>query len=834
MMSIIRRVVLGVVGLTLILVLVLAALIFINVRRSFPQTGGEIQVQGLEGPVEVYRDAFGIPHIYAGSRNDLFFAQGYVHAQDRFWQMDFWRHQGAGRLSELLGEATLETDIFLRTLGWERVARQELENLDLGSVAILESYSAGVNAYLSEQRGAAVSLEYFFLPVLNRNYTIKPWEPLNTLTWGKAMAWDLGGNLDSEIDRARLLKTLSADQVAQLFPAYPDDHPVIVSDPANVVGSGSSSILETRLAAAVYPALEELDQRVDSLAPLLGGKFAGLGSNSWVISGERTMSGMPLLANDPHLGAQMPSIWYEVGLHCVPKNLDCPFDVTGFSFAGAPGVIIGHNDRLAWGFTNVGPDVMDVYIEKINPDNPNQYEFEGQWVDMEVINESIQVAGGEPEEIAVRITRHGPIITEAYDLEEFNEQAGLQLPDNYALALRWTALEPGNIFRAIWAMNRAQDWDAFRQAARDFNVPAQNLVYADVDGNIGYQMPGSIPIRNEGHSGELPVPGWTGENEWQGYIPFEELPFTFNPAEGYIVTANNAVVGPEYPYTISTDWDNGFRAQRIIDMIEAGPEPITIEYVQQMQGDNEYMIAESLVPALMAIPLETARLEQARAILADWDYQFDMDSAPAALVGSFWKHLLSTTYVDELPDFYSPSGGDDWMDMVRRLVEQPESEWWDDKSTPERETQDEIFQQAFSAAVSELESSLGNDPVEWRWGDLHTLTLENQVMSNFPLIDKLFNRGPLRTSGGSDIVNATGWNASRSYEVSSLPSMRMIVDLSALENSLTVHTTGQSGHAYHPHYVDMADLWRAIRYHPMLWERGEVEAQAESHLRLVP
>jgi penicillin amidase len=833
-MSTIRRLVLGVLGLILGLALLLVILIAINVRRSYPQTAGEIRVQGLDGPVEVYRDAFGIPHIYASSRHDLFFAQGYVHAQDRFWQMDLWRHQGAGRLSELLGEATLETDIFLRTLGWERVARQELENLDLDSVAILESYSAGINAYLAEHSGAAASLEYFFLPMLNRGYTIEPWEPLNSLTWGKALAWDLGGNLDSEIERARLLKTLSADQVAQLYPVYPEDHPVIVSNSANAVGPGSSSIMEGRLAAAVYPAFEELDHRLGSLAPILGGRFAGLGSNSWAISGERTVSGMPLLANDPHLGAQMPSIWYEIGLHCTPKTPECPFDVTGFSFAGAPGVIIGHNDRIAWGFTNADPDVMDVYIEKINPNNPNQYEFEGQWVDMQVISETIEVAGRDPEEIAVRITRHGPIITQAYGLEDFNEEAGMQLPDEFALALRWTALEPGNIFRAVWAINRAQDWDAFRQAARDLNVPSQNMVYADVDGNIGYQMPGNIPIRAAAHTGELPVPGWTGDNEWQEYIPFEELPFTFNPAEGYIVTANNAVVGPEYPYTISRDWDNGFRAQRIVDMIEAMPDPITIEYIRQMQGDNALMIADDLIPVLMAMPLETEDLERARTVLADWDYQFDMDSAPAALLGSFWKHLLSTTYADELPDFYGPSGGDVWMEMMRNLVDQPDSEWWDDKSTPERETRQEIFQQALAAAVAELKSSLGTDPAEWSWGDLHTLTFENQVMSNFPLIDRFFNRGPFRTSGGSDIVNATGWDASRSYEVSSLPSMRMIVDLIALDNSLSMHTTGQSGHAFHPHSIDMADPWRAIEYHPMLWERQEIEAQAVSHLRLVP
>ncbi|HEY5572742.1 MAG TPA: penicillin acylase family protein [Anaerolineales bacterium] len=830
----IRKALLGLLAFIGILALVLAALIPINVRRSFPPTNGGIQLAGLDNSVDIFRDEFGIPHIYASSAHDLFFAQGYVHAQDRFWQMDFWRHQGAGRLSELLGEATLETDIFLRTLGWERVARQELETLDLESVAILEAYSEGVNAYLAARRGAAVSLEYFFLPILNRGYQIEPWKPLNTLTWGKAMAWDLRANLDSEVDRARLLKSMPPEQVAQLFPAYPSDHPVIVSNPPVTVGSKQSLSTGGRIASAVYPALDELSQQLASMPPLFGEKLPGMGSNSWAISGDLTTTGGPILANDPHLSAQMPSIWYQVGLHCVSKAPDCPYDITGFSFAGAPGVIIGHSDRIAWGFTNLGADVMDLYIEKINPDNSNQYEFEGEWVDMRVLTETIQVAGGEPEEISVRITRHGPIITEAYGLQDFAQETGIDLPENYALALRWTALEPGRIFRAIWSMNRAQNWEEFRQAARHLNVPSQNLVYADVDGNIGYQMPGNIPIRSDGHTGELPVPGWTGEYEWQGYIPFEELPFTFNPPEGYIVTANNAVVGPEYPYIISTDWDNGFRAQRIVNMIQNAPEPISMEFVQQMQGDNRFMIAGDLLQILLEVPLETERLQQARELLVDWDYQFDMDSAAAALFASFWKHLLAATFEDQLPEFYKPSGADDWMDLVRRLAHEPDSSWWDDQNTSAKESRDEIFQKAFSLALSELEDSLGDNPAEWSWGELHTLTFENQVMSNFPLINQLFNRGPFPTSGGSDIVNATGWNASRSYEVTSLPSMRMIVDLSNLSNSLSIHTTGQSGHPYHPHYIDMADPWRSLQYHPMLWERGQVESAAASHLRLLP
>lgn len=834
----IRRILLITIGILLLLVILTAVLAGPVIRRvakkSFPQVSGELKVPGLDGPVDIYRDELGVPHIYATTPHDLFFAQGYVHAQERFWQMDFWRHQGAGRLSELLGKSTVETDAFLRTLGWERVSKAELARMDPNPRAILESYSEGVNAYLQDHKGTALSLEYAFLPILNPGYEPKPWTPLNTLTWTKAMAWDLRGNMDLEIDRAMLLKTLTEEQVAQLFPAYPADHPVIVPYPRLTTEANQPQESYESLITAIFPALNEAAQRFTALDSLSGGTFEGIGSNSWVLSGSLTDTGMPLLANDPHLSEQIPSIWHEVGLHCAPKGPECPYDVTGFSFAGAPGVVIGLNDRIAWGFTNVGPDVMDLYIEKINPENPNQYEFQGQWVDMEILTETIVVAGGEPQEVSVRLTRHGPIITEVYGLEDFAEEADIDLPENFAISLSWTALEPTCVYCAIWEFNLAQNWEDFRAAAAKFAVPAQNLIYADIEGNIGYQMPGNIPIRSEKHTGLLPVPGWSGEYEWQGYIPFDELPFAFNPPEGYIVTANNAVVGPEYPYKISPQWAFGFRAQRIVDLIESAPGPISIDYIQQMQADNKDLAAEVLVPIVMNLSLDSERLAEARSLFQDWDYQMHMDSAPAALYAAFWRHLLSLTFDDELPEFYPPSGGTLWMEIMRNLVNDPSSPWWDNQSTPTVETRDEIFAQALKAAVSELEKELGKSPEKWTWGDLHTLTFHHAVMNNFPLINKVFNRGPFRTSGGSAIVNATRWSADQPYTVRSLPSMRMIVDLSDLSQSLSMHTTGQSGHAFHPHYIDMADLWRTIQYSPMLWTREQVEAAAESHLRLVP
>ncbi len=805
-------------------------------RRSFPQLEGELRIPGLQQQVDVYRDPYGVPHIFASSPHDLFMAQGFVQAQDRFWQMDFWRHQSTGRLSELLGKNTIEIDQYLQTLGWERVALAEVALLDDDSRMILQAFTDGVNAYLGSRTPAEMSFEYVFLPLVSHGYQPAPWELHHSLAWGKAMAWDLAGNMDTEIERARLLADLPEEQVAWLFPEYDfATRPVIVAD-FDAGASAAAPPTAQGVPEAVLPALASLQRGTGRMHDLFGSGFDGIGSNSWAIHGDRTATGRPILANDPHLAAQLPSIWYEIGLHCRVFNPDCPYDVAGFAFSATPGVIIGHNRHIAWGFTNLGPDVMDLYIEKINPENPDQYEVNGEWMDMERVPVRIQVAGGDPVDITVRYTRHGPVMSDV-SLSEFGQQAGIELPQPYAIALRWTALEPGKIFRAIWKMNRAQNWAAFRAAAQDFNVPSQNLLYADVEGNIGYQAPGWLPIRLPGHDGMLPAPGWTDDFEWQGYIPFEQLPYVFNPQEGYIVTANHAVAGPDYPYTISRQWAPGYRAQSIVDDIISAPGLIDLAYVQRMQANNRDMNAEQLVPLLLRLDFADSRLQAAQSLLDGWDHQAHMDASPAALFAVFWRNLLVEALHDDLPEYYLPGAGGVWFQIAGTMAADPDHPWWDDAATPGRENRDAIMRRAFENAVAELEDISGPDPQSWSWGDLHTLTHRHGLMSNFPLLDRLFNVGPFRVSGGSSIVNATGWRAqdeSAPYEVRTVPSMRMIVDLSDMRKSLSIHLTGQSGHAGHDHYSDMTDLWRRVEYHPMFWDTGRIEAQAEGHLVLLP
>ncbi len=825
-MKLIGRILLGLVVIVVVLALAAGGFAAYTVRRSFPQTSGNLSLPGLQAPVEVIRDQQGIPHLYAANSHDLFMAQGFIHAQDRFYQMDFWRHETAGRLSELYGAASVDTDKFLRTLGWHRLAEQEYAAADPDTKSWLDAYAAGVNAYLNAHSAADISLEYSVLALTGlSNYKPEPWTPADTLAWGKAMAWDLGGNLDDEIARAILNQAIGPDKTNLYLPGYPTDHPIIVPNPA--LGS--------------LP-LEQLHQQIAGVNAQIGGYFRGIGSNNWVIAGSHTATGKPLLANDPHLSIQMPSIWYEIDLHCQPVSDACPYQVSGYSFAGVPGVVIGHNARIAWGFTNVNPDVQDLYIEKVNPSNPNQYQVNGQWQDMTVSQETIAVKGGADVPLTIRGTRHGPVITNVYGLDKFAQQAGLDASNQYALALRWTALEPNFLFRSIFKINRAGNFQQFRDALKDFAAPSQNAVYADVDGNIGYQTPGNVPIRKQG-DGLAPVPGWTDDYEWTGYIPFDKLPYAYNPPQGYIATANNAVVGPDYPYLITTQWDAGYRAQRIVSLIQAQPK-LSIEDIQHIQGDDLNLGSTEVLPYLLALKFDDPKLSTALSQLKGWDSQMRIDSQPAALYMGFFNRLLSDTFDNKLPQDYWPQGDDSNWVTLRALLKQPDSAWWDNTQTPAVEKRDEILIQAFTQGYADLVQRLGADSSKWTWGQLHTATFRNLTLgkSGVSVIESMFNRGPYPVAGGTSIVNATSFKLSADdaggagdpYAVTSLPSMRLIVDLSNLDNSLQVFTTGESGHAYASHYVDMADHWRQIQYYPMLWSRANVEAQSEGKLTLTP
>jgi penicillin amidase len=789
------------IGIMLALLLVLGSLLasggYLYLQQRYPTYDGLITVPGLSTQVQVYRDRWGVPHIYAPDADDLFFAQGYVHAQDRLWQMEFQRRAGHGRLAEVLGESALGSDRFFRTLGLDRAAAKDWASLDETACAALQAYTAGVNAFLKSHRHR-LPVEFVLL-----QYEPAPWEPLDSLVWGKMMAWNQGFNWPVELLRARLVDALGQDRATDLAPPYPDDAPLILP-------AGLSDYAD--LADAVLP---------DLLAGLSLGSEPGLGSNSWVVDGTLSASGQPLLANDPHLPLGLPSLWYEIGLH------GDGYDVVGFSLPGVPAVVIGHNAQIAWGLTNALVDTQDLYLERLNPTDPQQYEYQGQWLALEVIHEQILVKDrSEPVTLQVRLTHHGPLLNEVL--------GGLKAP----VALRWTGFDGSSLFQAVLHLNRAHDWASFRAALADWAAPPENFVYADVKGNIGYQLAGWVPIRAEGQ-GAVPAPGWTGDYEWLSDVPFDELPHTLNPPDHFIVTANNKIVRDDYPHFLSSEWAAPYRARRIVDLLSA-TDAHTPESFRAIQADVFARPAQTLTPYLLALePQDWLQERVVRDLLRDWDHQLTAGSGAAAVYQVFYRQLVEAVFADELGaslfhDYLNY--GDVHHPALERILTEADNPWFDDVTTPERERCDDVMKRAFAAALDELGRHHGDLHTNWHWGDLHPITFVHQPLgeSDIAPLERLVNRGPYPASGSPFTINAQTFSFTAPFDVIQGPTCRQIVDLSDLDNSRSQVSTGQSGQPFHRHYADQIRPWLAVEPHPMLWARQVVEKAHVALLILQP
>jgi len=836
------------VGVVLLLVAGLVAAVTV-VRRPFPMVDGEIEVPGLSSDVEVLRDEHGVPQVYADTAEDLFYAQGFVHAQDRFFQMDFRRHVTSGRLAELLGRDALETDMYIRTMGWRRIAEKELSLLSPETQDYLKAYSAGVNAYIGSHEPGQMALEYSMLALNGLDYTPEEWTPVDSVSWLKAMAWDLRGNMTEEIERAIMSVNHSEEEIAGLYPSYPfDRHEPIVRQGAVVDrvfeqdATSGDTRLPTRpgLPADTVKSLERLNEGLKAMPDLMG-KGQGVGSNGWVVDGERSTTGKPILANDPHLGIAVPGIWSQVGLHCRDVSDACPFDVSGFSFAGMPGVVIGHNQDIAWGFTNLGPDVVDLYLEKVDG---RFYEYDGRRRPLEMRQEVIEIEGeDEPVEFTVRSTRHGPLMSDvSAQLSTVGANARVaegapERGNGYAVALSWTALTPNRTADSVFMLDRASNWDEFRDAASEFAAPSQNMVYADRDGHIGYQAPGLIPIRKSGHTGEYPAEGWLPANDWTGnYVPFDALPSLLDPEDGVVTTANQAVVDDDYPYHLGSSWAYGYRSQRIADRLQR-KEKLSVEDMADIQLDDRNGFAPTFVPYLLDVFMPSQYLSAGQRLLEGWNYRQSPDSAAAAYYNAVWRNTLAMTFHDQMQESVWPDGSDRWFEVMRVLLADPDNLWWDDVETETVvETRDDILAQAMAASRDELVVRQARRAADWRWGHLHEMNLENESVgqSDVGLVRWLFNRGGYEVGGGESIVNATGWTASEGYGVDWAPSMRMVVSMDDLDDSRWINLTGVSGHPFNGNYVDQTELWVEGETMPWYFSRERLEETAEDTLRLVP
>ncbi|GAA5336310.1 penicillin acylase family protein [Thermus hydrothermalis] len=725
----------------------------VYLRASLPRVEGRMALKGLSAPVEVVRDRHGVVRIRAGSLKDLFFAQGFVHAQERLWQMEFQRRVGQGRLSEVLGEATLAQDRFLRTWGFYQAAKSAYERLYPEEKEAVDAYVAGVNAFLAS--GAPLPPEFALL-----GFRPEPWRGPDVLVWAKMMSFDLSGNWEEELLRHRLLaRGVSPERLLELLPPYPEDAPTVLS----------AEDLRLPLKR------EEAPSALLRMAPP---RFLEA-SNNWVVSGSRTATGKPFLADDPHLGLQAPSLWFLMALEAPG------YRAIGASLPGVPGIVIGRNERIAWGVTNVGADVQDLYLLE---ETGGGYRYRGQVLPYRVREEVVRIKGGREERLKVRETVYGPVITDA-----------LKDPPKTPMALRWVSLDPeDHILMAFLGINRAKNWDEFRKALAHYSAPSQNFVYADTEGNIGYIAPGKFPIRKEGHTGMVPVPG-NGEWDWQGYRKPEAWPMALNPKEGLFVTANHKVTPKGFPYALTYDWAEPYRAERILELLKA-KEKLTLEDMKAIQQDQKSLLFRDFRPALEALNPLSERARAWRDRLLAWDGTM----APAseeALVFALWY-----TELTRLPE---REVGEAYWDEPRYLLKALKE---GDKNCDQPET--EYPETCLDYAALALERALDRKEAlkAKTWGEVHRATFRHLVLTHTPL-RRLSDRQV--AFGGDRYTVSVGPFDPQALTMDKGPSYRQIVDLSNPEGSLFVHPMGQSGHPLSPHYADLLPLWAKGEYLPM-------------------
>jgi penicillin amidase len=769
-------------------------------REALPQVDGELRLEGLREPVEIVRDRWGVPHIYAGNDHDLFFVQGYVTASDRLFQIELMRRLATGSLSALFGEATLSLDRFVRTLGWNRTGRKLADAWEGRSWEVSEAFTAGVSAWAETMPA---------LPPEYRVLDVHPWVPHGReavyvqAAAGVMIAWSLSRGWDNDLLRAEVAERLGVEGLRLLFPDLETE--------AGPVQAGKEYTHPDRLSL--------LEQAM--LPP------SGEGSNAWVVAGRRSETRKPLLANDPHLAVQLPSILYEV-------HLSAPgIDVAGVTFPFSPGVLIGHNDRIAWGFTSGEGDTQDLYLERLSEDG-TAVEYMGEWEPVTVHREEIEVRGREASEVVeVRETRHGPLI-DSY-LIGIRSPTVVERGIRKTYALRWAGfgfgIEPASVLR----LNTAGNWGAFRAALADWNCPGQNAVYADIEGNIGYQLTGEYPIRRN-HDGLLPVPGWTDEYEWIGWIPYDQLPRSFNPDEGFLCTANNKPHDESYPHLIGREFLPPFRARRIAQLL-ARRERHSRDSFARMQVDTLSLSAAQVLPQLLSMEPGDERQKEALSLLADWGLELEADSPASALYQVWSVHIAGKVLQPLLGQelFTHVYARRQWSHgflhkTLPSLLSFPSARWFGGEGI---EARDAVLREALDAALDELTIRLGEGIQEWQWGALHRARFTGRL-AIIPELTELFTAGEAEMGGDDQTILQGLYEPGVPYDVAVLPSWRQIIDMSDLDASVGTLTLGQSGNPASPHFKDQLRLWAGGDHHPMPFTRPAVDGHAESTLRLLP
>ena len=782
----------------LVVVVMIAGLFIVTgiKRRAIPQYKGELVADGLGSEVTVYRDERGLPHIYASNEHDLYFSTGYVMAQERLWQMDLIRRATTGRLSEIFGESFVQTDLFLRSLEMTTKSKMILSNQDTSIVECMQAYADGVNAYISAA-GKKLPPEFRIL-----SYKPDAWKLEDIANIIGYMGWDLAsGNLSADIFNYKLFKKLGYEKASSLIP----DNKAITS----------SAFPDFQLNDTALKDAREFISAIDKLAAL--GIVSFSGSNNWAVSGKRTETGKPILSNDMHLGLTAPGIWIQMH-QVIPGKLN----VTGVAVPGEPFIVAGHNEKIAWGMTNLMVDDIDLFAEKINPDNQSQYSFNNEWKNMAVREEIIKIKGGKADTLKISCTHRGPVIS------------GFRGINDATLSMRWSGYDKSDEIKAVYKINRASNWKEFRTALSSFGSVSQNFAYADVDGNIGLNTGGGIPVRKG--NGSIIRNGDTDEFDWKGYVPFDHLPSSYNPENGYISSANNKTVSDDYPYYIAFRFYPPYRIGRIRQMLDE-KEKFGIEDFKRMVTDQHSTYAALLTPHILKLkemqsamnPLEAASLN----LLAEWDYDMSAGLVAPTIFEFFRKSFSKNLLGDELGDLFSQLPGSINDYYIYRILQTGPDEWVDDVNTPQKETLEDIIQKSFKDVVRLISETHGTDLNKWTWGSIHKITLEHPLGKKM-ILDKIFNLNSGQHGVGGSNHTVCPYTYTEGFKVTDGASERHIFNAADWDESYTVIPTGASGIPSGEFYLSQTKTYLEGKFYKDAFSEKAVKAAAKYTLILLP
>ncbi len=810
-----KKILLGL-SISFIIIFIVAGAIFYNMlSSSLPAYQGIITSSKIISDIEIYRDSFAVPYIFAENDNDAAFALGYVHAQERLFTMDFIRRAGEGRLSEILGDEAVPFDNMFRTVGIKRNILRNYSRIDPSVISLLQSYSDGVNAYIEERKGN-YSIEFDVL-----GYQPEKWKPLHSLIIIKMMAWELNMSWWTDLTFSELIQKLGEKKALEILPDYPENAPTIIADNFKYLSAINSSLVETDKAFRNF----------------IGWTGTHIGSNNWVVNANKSTSGKPIIANDPHLAFSAPGKWFAATV-----NSKEGWETSGVTLPGVPGIVIGKGENISWVLTNVMNDDADFYIEKLDSSD-SKYSVDGQWRDLRIIKDTIKVKNGKDRVIEIKETHRGPIISDIHTFNFIYNTAESEFPP---ISMKWLGNEFSDEMLGFYKINKAKNWNQFREGVKYFGIPGQNFVYADTTGNIGYIMGARIPLRKKNNP-TLVFDGTNTENDWQGYVPVEEIPVVLNPKENFIASANNKIL-KDFKYHISNLWEPSSRIDRIYELLNSKEKHSAEDFKKyQMDITSPYakLITSHIVKAFEGIKINDNNLKTAIELLSEWDFNLKKQSQTPSIYVVTLKYLLHNIYYDEL--------GDDLFNRfvflanvpfrsLLRVLDKPESLIFDDISTAKTESKNEIIRKSLADALTFLEENLGKDLTNWQWGRLHTVTFKHAFSGNFSLLDKYINIGPYEIGGDGTTINNTEYPFSESIDKYPMfshsefenilgPSMRYIYDFAKPDQYYLILTTGQSGNVMSDNYRDQTPYWLQGKY--MLIKTDESSIRKNKNLLLI-